>query len=186
GDFERATKRWWFVARRTTHDQLAQLVAEYFPGEEITTEPIAAPQTQTQRPTSKGYVGTVGEIVEVTARVTRDLELDPTQYGPVMMYVLHTFDDRMLLWRSTSAVGFDSLGRGDVVRLRGKVKKHDEYRGEPQTVLTRCRVLERVPAAEVGTVSDTLSPSTATAAKVSKAAPPAKSPTELLAEEVGF
>ena len=36
---------------------------------------------------------------------------------------------------------------GDVYQVKATVKKHDEWRGRKQTLLTRCMLMEKVEAA---------------------------------------
>lgn len=85
------------------------------------------------------YVGTVGK------RETFDVVLDfvggyETQYGYVTLLKFRTSGEgACVVWKATNT----DLGRADVgkrYQLSGSVKEHSEYRGEKQTVLTRCRV----------------------------------------------
>jgi hypothetical protein len=41
----------------------------------------------------------------------------------------------MLTWFASKGV----LQEGDTVLLTGTVKKHDEYNGQKQTIMTRCK-----------------------------------------------
>ena len=46
----------------------------------------------------------------------------------------------------------EALEEGRRYRLRGTVKRHEEYRGKPRTVLTRCTVLEELPVEDAALV----------------------------------
>lgn len=57
------------------------------------------------------------------------------------------------VWKTTSGAWYDvpngqgkqknlsALDYGTVIRIKGTVKNHNEYRGEKQTILTRCKVV---------------------------------------------
>jgi hypothetical protein len=53
-----------------------------------------------------------------------------------------------LVWKASSTeIGRDDVGK--VYALAGMVKKHDDYKGEKQTIMSRCTLVEvRAPAAE--------------------------------------
>ncbi len=62
-------------------------------------------------------------------------------------------DDNVFTW---FASGYQNLKRGDRVSVRGTIKKHDEYQGTKQTILTRCKVtkFEILEADEAATQED--------------------------------
>jgi hypothetical protein len=57
-------------------------------------------------------------------------------YGVTHIYKFRTTDGNALTWFASRD---QDLAVGDAVTLTGTVKKHDDYRGEAQTVLTRCK-----------------------------------------------
>jgi hypothetical protein len=98
------------------------------------------------------YIGTVG--AKVSAEVTLVNEYAYTDYSfsyygtTNYIYTMKDEDGNVLVWKTTSTmiVPLDDEGRrryaihkGDVLRIEGKVKAHDEYKGTKQTVLTRCK-----------------------------------------------
>ena len=79
------------------------------------------------------WVGAVGERLELTLTVERALELE-SQYG---RNTLHTMSDEagnIYVW-STSAKHWEV---GSIHHIRGTVKDHSVFRGQKQTILTRC------------------------------------------------
>lgn len=98
-----------------------------------------------QRPES-GPLGAPGERVEVEQALLERVRPGPeTRFGPSFA---HRFRDQAgcrLVW---FAVG-RQLVPGERYRLRATVKRHDSYRGEAVTVLTRCRC-EWLPRARDG------------------------------------
>ncbi|MEU3452245.1 hypothetical protein ABZ671_01180 [Micromonospora sp. NPDC006766] len=84
------------------------------------------------------HVGTPGERLELTVRV-KSIRPIPGGWGTTMIYTLVGDDKRVYKWFASN----DALGEtaGAVHRIKGTVKKHDEYQGAKSTVLTRCKVL---------------------------------------------
>ncbi|MEW1721645.1 hypothetical protein [Streptomyces sp. NPDC093109] len=92
--------------------------------------------------------GTAGERLTVAATVTTVIELEERTYGyHAQRRRLVKFQDaqgNVYVWFSSAAA---VPGKGDEVELTGTVKEHSTYGETAQTVLTRCRVAERQPAA---------------------------------------
>lgn len=88
------------------------------------------------------YVGEVGEKIAVSAVYDHLAwyEVDSFRgYGKDTVYI-HTFRDdagNVLVWKTSKGTG---LEKGDRAEITGTVKEHGEYKGEKQTVLTRCKV----------------------------------------------
>lgn len=145
GHWDRGARVWCIPRNVLVSEPLPQLatvcrrfyavVKQEKPGSTAATAP-AAPQ-------SAGHVGAVGATLEVTATITRAIDLGEGRFGPARLYVLHTADGHMLVWRSTSMIDQNAMRSGEVVKLRGTVKQHDLYKGAAQTVLTRCKVQAR-------------------------------------------
>lgn len=81
------------------------------------------------------YVGEVKERIEFEAEVTG-------VYGTEGFYG-HTdivkFKDASMNQFTWFASDYTGLERGDRITIKGTVKKHDDYKGVKQTVLTRCK-----------------------------------------------
>ena len=86
-----------------------------------------------------GHLGTVGETLTRMLKVT-GIRTGDGRFG---IWTLLSFVDRdgnVVKWFASGDVSRE-FERGACYKLAGIVKKHDEYRGEKQTQLTRCRVL---------------------------------------------
>lgn len=97
------------------------------------------------RPASD-YVGTPGKR-EVFTAVLDFVTGFETQYGYTTILKFITDAGAVLTWKASST----SLTREDVGKryeLKGTVKKHEEYKGERQTILSRCAVKELAAPAE--------------------------------------
>jgi hypothetical protein len=81
------------------------------------------------------HVGQVKERLEFEAVIVGVYETE-NAYGHVDIVKMRDNDGNLFTW---FASGFTDLQRSDRVKLRGTVKKHDEYRGIKSTVITRCK-----------------------------------------------
>ena len=84
------------------------------------------------------WIGEVKVRMEIEVKVLFIKEHEG-YYGPVDIIKMQDMEGNGLTWFCT---GISSLKRGDHVKIKATVKKHEEYQGAKQTVLTRCTVLE--------------------------------------------
>jgi hypothetical protein len=82
------------------------------------------------------FMGALGDRIEFECTVTRATEMD-TDFGTSTLYVLRDGQGNMYKWFAT---GCGHMSVADKVRIKGTVKKHEEYKGVEQTVLSRCKV----------------------------------------------
>ena len=101
-------------------------------------------EREAQRAASK-HVGTVGKRAEFTLTIAHRIDFE-TQWGVTSIYIMTDADGNSLTWKTSgcfwcySADGEHMCGRiGDVVTMKATVKAHDFYKGNAQTVLTRCK-----------------------------------------------
>ena len=81
------------------------------------------------------HVGTVGEKVEVSVTVVR-VNVVEGYYGDKSIISMVSDSGADITWFKS---GYTTVKTGDITSIRGTVKAHDDYKGRPQTVLTRCR-----------------------------------------------
>lgn len=97
---------------------------------------------------------------EVKKRYTLDLTLDKqldfeSQWGKVVFHVFHDDDGNQFVWYANGTNAgvdlkngmIDPAEIGDKIRVKGTVKKHNEYNGIKQTVLNRVKTLEFIERA---------------------------------------
>lgn len=82
------------------------------------------------------HVGEIKDRIEFEGKVEFTTERDG-YYGVTTIIKFRSNDGNVFTW---FASGVQTYQRGDRVKVRGTVKKHDEYRGVKQTVLSRCVV----------------------------------------------
>lgn len=83
------------------------------------------------------YLGTVGEKVKnIPATFTRKNSFC-SRFGLTNIYEFRDGDGNYLVWFTTCGIDFEV---GDLVKLTGTVKEHKDYKGIPQTIVTRCKL----------------------------------------------
>ena len=92
------------------------------------------------------HVGTVGETRSFALTLDRHFSFE-TQWGWVDRYIFRDADDCVFAWKASgdsSVIGLkapdDRMVEGSTYILIATVKKHDDYKGTKQTVLTRAGV----------------------------------------------
>lgn len=102
------------------------------------------PERNDQKPSV--HQGQIGERIERIVRIARRFD-SPSNFrynGLHFFYIMEDEDGNAFTW-GTEAV---EMAEGETVKIKGTVKKHSEYRGRPQTEMTRCKVLETIATAE--------------------------------------
>lgn len=98
------------------------------------------------------YIGSVGAKVSVKVKLVNSYEYLDTSfsyYGTTKyIYTMKDEAGNVLVWKTTSTLQmgdpndsdtWEFIHVGDTLRIEGKVKSHEEYKGTKQTVLTRCK-----------------------------------------------
>lgn len=88
------------------------------------------------------YIGEVGDKLNLIVTLEKIVSYERTSYtgwGTEMARIYKFRDEsgNILIWNTGS---WQEIGEGTKVHLTGKIKEHNEYKGEMQTVLTRCRI----------------------------------------------
>jgi hypothetical protein len=86
------------------------------------------------------HFGEVGKRMEVTVRVQRVIVTGGGAYGPSYLHIFDV-DGMTAKWFASDDSG---MVEDDVYRVKATVKKHDQYQGTLQTMLTRVTVLEQL------------------------------------------
>lgn len=85
------------------------------------------------------HVGAVGDKLELTVTVKAIRPVD-NGFGTSYLYMMTDAAGHAIRWFSSSKALGDEV-TGELVTIKGTVKKLDEYNGAKQTVLTRCKVV---------------------------------------------
>lgn len=82
------------------------------------------------------YVGSVGEKITKDVVVIKKFWFE-TQFGNSCVILMKDNEGNILKWLTSSSTS--KIKEGDEVKVTGTIKSHDEYRGEKQTSLLRCK-----------------------------------------------
>ena len=107
----------------------------------------SAAATEAAEKATSGFYGDIGQRYTLTLTVMAISEFKNTGgFGPEVKQVLKfkDGDNNVFTWFPSKYV---SAEIGDVYQVKATVKKHDEWRGRKQTLLTRCMLMEKVEAA---------------------------------------
>lgn len=85
----------------------------------------------------KAYVGSIGERITLSL-VNEAVFTFDSQFGPVYVYKFSDANGNTLVWKTSC----QDIQEGKRYKVTGTVKSHDEYKGEKQTALTRCKYME--------------------------------------------
>lgn len=97
-----------------------------------------AVESLTYEPSPSEYQGAVGDRIEVTLTVDKNIEVNG-YYGSSNMHIMSDANGNVYVWTTASK----SWSEGSVKTIRGTIKDHREYRNTKQTVLTRCSEVKK-------------------------------------------
>jgi hypothetical protein len=95
---------------------------------------------QQVRADNSAWYGTVDEKIVGLEMVVSGVFSSNGMYGLTVFHIMKSVDGFTFKW---GASGKAAAQAGDRVRVTGKIKAHGEFKGEKQTVLTRCK-LEKI------------------------------------------
>jgi len=83
------------------------------------------------------FLGQVGQKleVEVTVKFLKELPNNYSRYGCTHLHSMETDEGHSIVWFCTGT----PLDKDQKVKIRGTVKRHSEYNGRKQTMLTRVK-----------------------------------------------
>ncbi len=116
---------------RKTEGIVASLISAYL--REIGKMEERAAKEREPKPTSN-YVGEIGKFLEIKVKVHKVMPMEG-QFGVTGLHVMTDEAGNRLTWFASS----NWLAEGETVSIRGKVKKHDMYKEQKQTVLSHVK-----------------------------------------------
>ncbi len=81
------------------------------------------------------FVGQIGERIEIIVRVAKAIPFD-SAYGKTTMHIMHDDCGNEFLW----ITGSKTLTVDEEYSMRATIKDHRVYKGNNQTILTRCLI----------------------------------------------
>ena len=86
-------------------------------------------------PSLSRWQGSVGERIDRTLTVIKIAPIDG-YFGSSNFYLFQDADENKYCWTTAAK----QLELGTTYEVRGTVKEHQKYKGEQQTILTRCKI----------------------------------------------
>ena len=109
-------------------------------------ERLAKEAARREQKEKSGYVGEVGQKITFVGKMSI-IHSYQTEWGWTTIYKIVDTNDNVFIWKtSVTAEIVDEKGHCtfatefDQIQITGKIKSHNEYNGEKQTVLERCKV----------------------------------------------
>ena len=100
---------------------------------------------------ASNWYGNVGDKFSLTLTYTKSIGYD-SQFGGGFFHFFVDDEGNVFKWSTKGLINFEvqfpdakfgsrvyDVEQGAIVKISGKIKEHDEYRGEKQTVITRCK-----------------------------------------------
>ena len=97
---------------------------------------LDARENRQRQDAASDHVGQIKDRIEFEGVIEFETDREG-YYGTTHILKFRGDDGNVYTW---FASGLQDLAKGDRVKVRGTVKKHDEFRGVKQTVLSRCIV----------------------------------------------
>ena len=82
------------------------------------------------------HVGQIKDKLNIIVQLIAKPSFD-SAYGTCYIYIMKDENENIFVWKTNKYLSAEA---GAVLKLKGTVKEHSEYRNEKQTVLTRCSV----------------------------------------------
>lgn len=108
---------------------------------------VAKKQAEQVQSVESAHVGSAGEKIQLEVEVIKAISFE-TVYGTQTIYIMRDNAGNTLTWKTNTypfQIWTEGSGYPVIVTkctLRGTIKEHDEYNGEKQTALTRCKVVK--------------------------------------------
>ena len=90
------------------------------------------------------YIGNIGEKLTVKATYLKSFSFT-TYYGKTQVHKFADEQGNILVWKTSKCVEwikdgyYEYIPEGSVVEIKCSVKDHNEYKGEEQTIILRCK-----------------------------------------------
>jgi len=93
--------------------------------------------TMTKEQSISDYVGTPGEKIQIELTYVKFFHYD-TMFGTTWIHKFEDNNGNIFVWKTSKAL--TDIKCSDSLKLKGSIKEHNEYKGEKQTILTRCKI----------------------------------------------
>lgn len=84
-----------------------------------------------------GYYGNIGDKFELELRCVKGFGFD-TEFGEMFIWKFVDAENHVFVWKTGKDI--KNSDEHPVLKVKGTIKEHNEYHGEQQTVITRCKI----------------------------------------------
>lgn len=95
---------------------------------------------------ASNHYGSVGDKVQLSVELVRVAFFKGYMGATTTVYTMKDADGNLFVWKTTANLErvengeYHNIEKGEHFTVKCTIKEHSEYKGEKQTVLTRCRV----------------------------------------------
>lgn len=118
-----------------TLDQLGHLSERQL---EVAKEVIQKAKIRKQEKSNSRHVGDIGERIELSVTTKKVISFE-SFYGTYFIVLMHDASGNIIVYKGSSLK--NTPKENDTATIKATVKKHDEYKGEKQTVINRPKIL---------------------------------------------
>lgn len=84
-----------------------------------------------------GYYGQIGDKFELELRCVKSFDFE-TKFGTMFIWKFVDAENHIFVWKTGNYI--ENIDEQPVLKVKGTIKDHNEYHGEQQTVITRCKI----------------------------------------------
>ncbi len=88
--------------------------------------------------TASEYIGNIKDKIELEVIFQFRASWD-SDFGTMNLYSFTDLNGNMIVWKTGNYI---ELENNDHVTIKGTIRDHSEYKGEKQTILTRCKIIK--------------------------------------------
>lgn len=93
------------------------------------------------------YVANIGDRLDFNLKLISSYCFE-SSFGISYIYKFNDANNNEIVWKTSTVIGYyngnnewQPINDGDMVKVKGTVKEHKEYKGVKQTAITRCKVI---------------------------------------------
>ena len=125
------------VASEYMNTRNAGIIAALIPTYQREVEKIKVKKQEKKEKQQSNYVGNIKDKIQKELTLIKEFIFE-TEYGIMHIYKFKDAENNIYIWKTSKNIGKEE---GEKTKIKGTIKDHSEYRGEKQTVLTRCKII---------------------------------------------
>ena len=111
--------------------------ASLIPAYQREVEKIEFQKKEKELKAKSNFYGNIKDKIEKELTLQKVFTFE-TDFGLCHIYKFVDVEGNIFVWKTSKYIAKEE---GEAVKVKGTIKEHNEYRGEKQTVLTRCKII---------------------------------------------